>query len=148
MSLKGYRVALVVLGDVGRSPRMQYHALSLLSEGAEVSIVGYEGEALVPPLQKQISKLDQRLFAPLEGTWLKNKCWPLFAVVKAAALVFQLALALLRIKRPDLILVQNPPAIPALPVACLVGFLRGAAVVIDWHNLGFTVTFLSCKPFV
>ena len=37
-------VAVVVLGDIGRSPRMQYHALSLCREGYKVDIVGYGGK--------------------------------------------------------------------------------------------------------
>lgn len=34
-------VCVVVLGDIGRSPRMQYHALSLAEKGHKVDIVGY-----------------------------------------------------------------------------------------------------------
>jgi beta-1,4-mannosyltransferase len=41
----------MVLGDIGRSPRMQYHALSLLEEGHYVTLIGYAGESLVPPLE-------------------------------------------------------------------------------------------------
>ncbi len=44
-------VVVVVLGDVGRSPRMQYHARSLLEQGYDVSLVGYEGEDLIPDLR-------------------------------------------------------------------------------------------------
>ena len=36
-------VCVVVLGDVGRSPRMQYHALSLADGGFSVDVVGYGG---------------------------------------------------------------------------------------------------------
>ena len=36
-------VCIVVLGDIGRSPRMQYHALSLARSGFFVNIVGYGG---------------------------------------------------------------------------------------------------------
>ena len=39
------RACVVVLGDVGRSPRMQYHAMSLRKEGYKVDIVGYAGSA-------------------------------------------------------------------------------------------------------
>lgn len=35
------RVCVAVLGDVGRSPRMQYHALSLARHGHEVALLGY-----------------------------------------------------------------------------------------------------------
>ncbi|KAL0443672.1 UNVERIFIED_CONTAM: UDP-glycosyltransferase TURAN [Sesamum latifolium] len=41
---KRNRVAVVVLGDIGRSPRMQYHALSLARQAClDVDIVGYGG---------------------------------------------------------------------------------------------------------
>ena len=34
---------MLVLGDVGRSPRMQYHCLSFIKEGYAVDLVGYGG---------------------------------------------------------------------------------------------------------
>lgn len=37
------RVCIVVFGDIGRSPRMQYHALSFMNEGFFVDIIGYSG---------------------------------------------------------------------------------------------------------
>ena len=37
------RVAVVVLGDIGRSPRMQYHSLSLAEHGYTVDLIGYGG---------------------------------------------------------------------------------------------------------
>ena len=36
-------VCIVVLGDIGRSPRMQYHATSFATEGFDVDLVGYGG---------------------------------------------------------------------------------------------------------
>ena len=37
-------VQILVLGDIGRSPRMQYHAQSFLKHKAEVQLIGYLGE--------------------------------------------------------------------------------------------------------
>ena len=50
-------VAIVVLGDLGRSPRMQYHAASLLNTFPllNVTLIGYEGESLIPSLKSQIN---------------------------------------------------------------------------------------------
>lgn len=36
-------VCIVVLADIGRSPRMQYHALSFAKEGFAVDLIGYGG---------------------------------------------------------------------------------------------------------
>lgn len=40
-------VQVLVLGDIGRSPRMQYHAISIASHGGQVTLIGYQGS--VPP---------------------------------------------------------------------------------------------------
>ena len=39
-------VQIVVLGDLGRSPRMQYHASSILKHGGDVQLIGYQGEQM------------------------------------------------------------------------------------------------------
>ena len=36
-------VQVLVLGDIGRSPRMQYHALSIARHGGRVDLIGYQG---------------------------------------------------------------------------------------------------------
>ena len=38
------KVCVLVLGDIGRSPRMQYHALSCANAGFQVDLVGFGGE--------------------------------------------------------------------------------------------------------
>lgn len=40
---QGKTVQVVVLGDIGRSPRMQYHALSIAKHGGRVFLIGYQG---------------------------------------------------------------------------------------------------------
>lgn len=37
------RICVLVLGDIGRSPRMQYHALSCAKAGFQVDMVGFGG---------------------------------------------------------------------------------------------------------
>lgn len=41
------RVIVLVLGDIGRSPRMQNHALSIARNGGKVDLVGYDGKPCV-----------------------------------------------------------------------------------------------------
>lgn len=124
------RITVVVLGDVGRSPRMQYHSLSLCQLGA-VRLVGLRGEACIPEVEAscQICALeDVGLFRGLP--------YALGAPLRALALSLKLLGALLS-EETDLFLVQNPPAVPTLVVVCAAAWVRGAAVVVDWHNLGF-----------
>jgi beta-1,4-mannosyltransferase len=40
-------VQVLVLGDIGRSPRMQYHAMSIAKHGGRVDVIGYNGISLL-----------------------------------------------------------------------------------------------------
>lgn len=39
-------VTVLVVGDIGRSPRMQYHSMSFAKHGYEVQHVGYGGKSI------------------------------------------------------------------------------------------------------
>ena len=39
----------------------------------------------------------------------------------------------------DIILIQNPPSIPAAVASIILSFFSGSIVCIDWHNLGFSM---------
>jgi hypothetical protein len=56
-------VTVLVLGDLGRSPRMQYHTESLLSLAHvhRVDLVGYAGSELISSLRNELSSRDSRL---------------------------------------------------------------------------------------
>ena len=41
------RICILVLGDIGRSPRMQYHALSCAKAGYQVDLVGFGGICVI-----------------------------------------------------------------------------------------------------
>jgi hypothetical protein len=43
-------IQVLVLGDIGRSPRMQYHALSIAKHGGRLQLIGYLGMFLVVSL--------------------------------------------------------------------------------------------------
>ena len=38
---------------------------------------------------------------------------------------------------------KNPPSIPTLALVWLIGALRGSKVIIDWHNLGYSILALN-----
>jgi beta-1,4-mannosyltransferase len=60
----------VVLGDVGRSPRMQYHALSLARKGYDVALVGYRGARCVPDVEAN-ENIRQYFVDPVAGKGLR-----------------------------------------------------------------------------
>ena len=135
-------VVVLVLGDVGRSPRMQYHALSLAQTcAARVFLVGYSGERCVQAVEAEGGAITHvRLTADLlprpRGRALYLAHLPVKAVLQLLQLLWTLLVVL---PRPSVLLLQNPPAIPTLAAACAARALRGGAVVIDWHNLAFSV---------
>lgn len=58
---------------------------------------------------------------------------------RAVAQAWGLFWKLRALPRADVILVQNPPAVPTLAVAWFVARRRGARFIIDWHNLAHTI---------
>jgi beta-1,4-mannosyltransferase len=109
--------------------------------GATVSLVGYTGETCVAALEEHTS-IRKCLISPPAVRKLKlpRSLFLLAAPFKVLQQLLQLFWVLcVVVEAPDAILVQNPPAIPALLVVWVVRALRGCSVVVDWHNLGYTV---------
>lgn len=140
------RVAVVVLGDLGRSPRMLYHARSLGDTGAEVDLVGYVTHALPSAVATHPRVHVHRLWAPASGAGarLPRPAFLVYALWRGLRQTLELCWTLLaRVPRPAVVLVQNPPAIPTLAVALAVCRVRGARLIIDWHNLGHAMLALT-----
>jgi beta-1,4-mannosyltransferase len=165
-------VWVVVLGDFGRSPRMQYHALSLARRGYPVRVIAAAGgSAPIPELRALMAGDGDANTAPsvsFSGVppaperFLRFLPSVLGLAFKA---LFQL-LALLRLMLfspgggdagprrrqhqpqppPCALLLQNPPAIPTLLVCLLAAARHRAALVVDWHNLAYTILALKRQP--
>ena len=135
------RTAVIVLGDLGRSPRMQYHAASLAAAGSDVDLIGLDGAAPMPVVAANprihCHRLPDRAFANRAKGGVRK--FVLGSVLRAAVQGMRLFGALMRIPKPDVILVQNPPAVPSLSIAWLAARVRRARFVIDWHNLSHTI---------
>jgi beta-1,4-mannosyltransferase len=137
------RVTTVVLGDLGRSPRMQYHAEALAAHDVDVDVVACGGSAVHAEVRVH-PRITCHLLPPARerslprGLLLPAAIWR--AVVQALWLVWMFAAVL---RKPDVILVQNPPAIPTLLVVLAAARLRGARLVVDWHNLAWAVLALG-----
>src|SRR5206468_6123297 len=138
------RAAVVVVGDLGRSPRMQYHARALAAHDAAVDLIGYAGAALPHAITSDPRITVHRVGEPR----LRHRSGPsatlyvLFAIVDAIRTTLRIGRALWNLPPPDLILAQNPPSVPILFVAWVVARFRKAKLVIDWHNLGYTLVSL------
>ena len=148
-------VIVAVLGDLGRSPRMQYHAQSLLEGGHTVSLIGYEGEDLVPALQRYTGDRLHVIRVRVPAPEVLRKILPIYLLWRIFSLTLWLSWAFfVSVKRKpsvDCLVLQNPPAAPLLVVAYVycrtMGFLhcKRPGLVIDWHNLGYSM--LTPGPF-
>lgn len=104
---------------------MQYHARALTVNGVDVDLVGEAGTELPAWLMHprlHVHRLDAH--RGVSGVFRATRT--LFALLRGLA-------------SPDLVLVQTPPAIPALAVSWLWARRRGARLVFDWHNLGWSL---------
>lgn len=150
---KNQSVAILVLGDIGRSPRMQYHAASLSKAGFTVQLIGYKGTQPHKSLLEDANIKYQ--FIPDVPQFLRDRpawAFPLFGPLKVLHQLFFLFIILgYAIDPPAYLLVQNPPAIPSLVMAQLICKIRKSRLIIDWHNLGYSILGLrlgSAHPLV
>ena len=120
---------------------MLYHARALAAQGADVDLVGFEGTPLPNSIAGD-SRIHVHRLNPatlrLRGGF-RGSTYVAAGLVDATQLSGRLWRMLRRLPRPDLVLVQNPPAFPTLFVSWMSLKRRGVKFVIDWHNLGFTL---------
>ncbi|KIX99789.1 uncharacterized protein Z520_04425 [Fonsecaea multimorphosa CBS 102226] len=138
-------VQVVVLGDLGRSPRMQYHALSIATHGGRVQLVGYRetdplpelvahpSVTLVPltPAPRWLQTSNKLLFLVSGPLKVLLQTWTLWNILSYATAA------------PKWMLVQNPPSIPTLLVVAIVCFFRRTRLIVDWHNFGYSILALK-----
>ncbi|XP_008214312.2 chitobiosyldiphosphodolichol beta-mannosyltransferase isoform X2 [Nasonia vitripennis] len=134
-------VCIVVLGDIGRSPRMQYHATSFTREGYAVEIVGYPGS---PPLQELQDHANVKIHYLRNPPNLNNQLTRLLSyAVKVVWQSLNLSYVLFFKCNSSFLLIQNPPAIPTIPVCWFYCYARRVEFAIDWHNYAHTIMALS-----
>jgi beta-1,4-mannosyltransferase len=121
--------------------------MALAAAGVRVDLIGHAGTPVLPAIQGD-PRIHVRALRPVglprrgpRGLYLM--LGGLRAVFEAFRLGARLALARPRF---DLILVQNPPAIPTLAVAGMAARMRGARFVVDWHNLAYSMLGLRLGP--
>ncbi|KAJ7480090.1 mannosyltransferase [Mycena galericulata] len=130
-------VAIVVLGDIGRSPRMMYHAESFADNDFFTDLIGYGGSKPIPSLERPMVKIR---YLPEPPKWLRSLPFLVSGPIKVTLQVLYIFIELFTIPNPpEFILVQNPPSIPTLAIVWVVSRMRGSKVIIDWHNLGYSI---------
>ncbi|XP_038619124.1 chitobiosyldiphosphodolichol beta-mannosyltransferase [Tachyglossus aculeatus] len=136
-------VCVLVLGDVGRSPRMQYHALSLAQRGVRVTLLGFQGskphDAVLRCRRIRMTPLAEVKGPPAGPRLLRY-------AVKAALQALQLLRALLKMDPAAYVFLQNPPGLPSMAVTWAVCRLRGVRLAVDWHNYGYSILALTLGP--
>ena len=141
------KVAVIVLGDIGRSPRMRNHAVALAKEGHYVTIIGYGGSALDDDISSNPNISIKIMPEPFTYRFIFKKYGNY--IVKC---LWQSLTLLWCIGIPDFILLQNPPAIPVLPFCylyctmlnpILFVFGKNIQLVLDWHNYAYSIMALS-----
>jgi len=138
ISSRATRVAVIVLGDLGRSPRMQYHALALADAGAAVVLIGLAGSEPCAAVRAHAAIRVHAIGDPAPPRPGAGVAYLIAATRRAVAQARALAAAL-DTAAPDVILAQTPPALPTLAVALRAARRQGARLVLDWHNLGHTL---------
>ncbi|ESN99850.1 hypothetical protein HELRODRAFT_101462 [Helobdella robusta] len=134
---------VIVLGDVGRSPRMQYHALSLAQKGFQVLFFGFAGST--PHRDVLYNKSIQLVHLLPTPEVFKKLPSSLSFVAKVIWQSLVLFTCLTFYRRPSHVLIQNPPAIPTILVSLIACRLRGSRLIIDWHNYGYSIMALTLK---
>jgi beta-1,4-mannosyltransferase len=136
-SLRGKVVLVLVQGELAQSPRMLNHARALREDGAAVVLAG-DAQLPLPDDIAHAPGLSIRRISDV-GVERLDSVPRIFylpvAAFRAVQASLRLAWLLLAKAGPfDAAIVQNPPALPVLPLVLLAARARGARVIVDWHS--------------
>ena len=149
--VKPCSACVLVLGDINRSPRMRYHCISLAKAGYNVKVIAYLPGGNKPADFASQVNIDM---CPLSEApaWVSTVPSFLGYIFKFFFLAFYLFWALVfNARKCSFILIQNPPALPTLPICGLFSLLFRVHLIIDFHNYAFSILALTLSkyhPFV
>lgn len=134
---------VVVLGDYGRSPRMQYHSMSLSTQaGLEVHVLATGGSEPFAAIAKD-DNIHVHLMPDTPRALQRLPRAVLLLLRPLLQAVMMLWMMVARLPRPALILLQLPPAIPTMAVVSFAAWWHNAKLLYDWHNFGYTLMALN-----
>jgi len=141
---------VIVLGDAGRSPRMQYHTTSLLDAGYSTTLLGYTGSDLIPSLTATNPNFTSQRFNPslpfTNAAFLRRHklLLPFYYLARLLTLI-SMSIYHGSHTTHSIILLQNPPSLPTILIAYILSIIASphwfsrSTVIIDWHNIGYTM---------
>lgn len=139
---KPINAAVVVLGDLNRSPRMLNHAKaisSLIHNLGQISLIGYDGGDLRKDIKNDPKITPYFISAGKFINKIPKSLFFISAIFKVIFYLISLTYTLFSIPRPDFVVLQNPPGIPAIFICLVVCFIRRSKLILDWHNYGYTI---------
>ena len=146
-----FNVAILVLGDLNRSPRMLNHCVAISESFPninEISLIGYDSNDIRndinsnPKIKRyNISKLINNL-----SNFLPRFLFIFTSFFKILFQIFSMFFILIRIPKFQFLILQNPPGIPSMFICWIVCKLRSAKFIIDWHNYGYTILKVNNRP--
>ena len=146
-----FNVAILVLGDLNRSPRMLNHCVAISESFPninEISLIGYDSNDIRndinsnPKIKRyNISKLINNL-----SNFLPRFLFIFTSFFKILFQIFSIFFILFRIPKFQFLILQNPPGIPSMFICWIVCKLRSAKFIIDWHNYGYTILKVNNRP--
>lgn len=128
------RIIIYVLGDLGHSPRICYHARSFSSKGFQVELCGYVDSTL-PEFILKDNNITIHTLQRIKSS--KNRIIEM--IQKVFYQFFGIIKHLWELRGSNYILIQNPPSIPILPIVALYRILTRTKLIIDWHNLAYSI---------
>ncbi|SCV04399.1 LANO_0G09956g1_1 [Lachancea nothofagi CBS 11611] len=139
------RIIICVLGDIGHSPRMCYHARSFSDQGWQVEFCGYLEEQ--PPLDILENPRITIHQLPAYRASGKARSFLVTAACKVSVQIVAITKLLWKLRGSDYFLLQNPPSIPILPIAAVYCTIFRSKLIIDWHNFGYSILQLKLHSF-
>jgi beta-1,4-mannosyltransferase len=108
----------------------------------EISLIGFNGGDLRSDVSSN-PKVKVYYIPNVMEKFLKSFPRFMFLFTAIIRILIQLLLLIyilmVKIPRPNFLILQNPPGIPAIYLARMLTFFRRAKFVIDWHNYGYTI---------
>ncbi|KAH3688219.1 hypothetical protein WICPIJ_000805 [Wickerhamomyces pijperi] len=116
---------------------MNYHARSFIKKGYVVDLCGYLEEGKTSDLEGFDEDLTIREIPIVRNTM--GLPFVVFALWKVVAQILGLVYLLWDLRCSNYIMIQNPPSIPILLISICFKYLFGSKIIIDWHNLNYSI---------